>query len=371
MAKKRGGISDDVRRAPKAVDLFCGAGGFSLGLAQAGFDVVLSVDNWGVALESHQRNFRHPAVSADLAQSSVIDLLKQERIRPSDIDLIAGGPPCQGFSIQRIGGDVDERNNLIFSFAKAVIDIRPRLFVMENVKGLIGRRGRELVERFLQMLGDVGYEVNYRVLNAADYGVPQNRRRVVFLGSLRSGGCEFRHPIATHSAENHLTVWDAIGDLPSPPVDLSPMPGDRLHRRTRMSKLNLQRIMSIPPGGGMEDLPVELRVNCHKNGASKIGHRSVYGRLHKDEPAGTITARFDSFTRGRFGHPVEPRNITLREGARLQSFPDDHLFVGTQEEIAAQIGNAVPPLLAKHIGESARRALSGRECAPIQTVLSA
>jgi DNA (cytosine-5)-methyltransferase 1 len=107
----------------------------------------------------------------------------------------------------------------------------------------------------------------------------------------------------------------------------------------------------IPPGGGMEDLPVELRVDCHKNGAKRIGHRFVYGRMAPDRPAPTITARFDSFTRGKFGHPVEPRNITLREGARLQTFPDSFKFVGTQEEIAALIGNAVPPLLAQKLGE--------------------
>jgi DNA (cytosine-5)-methyltransferase 1 len=116
-----------------------------------------------------------------------------------------------------------------------------------------------------------------------------------------------------------------------------------------MSKLNEERIRLIPPGGGFEDLPVAMRAKCHRNGAAKIGHRAVYGRLSADSPAGTITARFDSFTRGRFGHPWEPRNITLREGARLQTFPDSHLFFGNQEEVAAQIGNAVPPTLAAAI----------------------
>lgn len=108
----------------------------------------------------------------------------------------------------------------------------------------------------------------------------------------------------------------------------------------------------------MEDLPVDLRVNCHKNGADRIGHRYVYGRLAPERPAGTITARFDSFTRGKFGHPKDPRNITLREGARLQSFPDEFRFVGTQEEIAAQIGNAVPPLLAESLARAAAQSLS-------------
>jgi hypothetical protein len=126
-----------------------------------------------------------------------------------------------------------------------------------------------------------------------------------------------------------------------------------------MSELNAERLRHIPPGGGMEHLPVELRVNAHKNGAHKIGHRYVYGRLAPDEPAGTITARFDSFTRGKFAHPFEDRNITLREGARLQTFPDDFRFEGTQEEIAALIGNAVPPLLAERIGRAMARHLQG------------
>jgi DNA (cytosine-5)-methyltransferase 1 len=128
----------------------------------------------------------------------------------------------------------------------------------------------------------------------------------------------------------------------------------------RLSKLNQQRLACIPQGGGMTDLPVELRVNCHKNGAEKIGHRYVYGRLDWNKPAGTITARFDSFTRGKFGHPLEDRNITLREGARLQTFPDDFIFTGTQESIAAQIGNAVPPVLAEAIGRQIVAAMSGK-----------
>jgi DNA (cytosine-5)-methyltransferase 1 len=119
-----------------------------------------------------------------------------------------------------------------------------------------------------------------------------------------------------------------------------------------MSQTNQERLRHIPPGGGFESLPVELRVDAHKGGADRIGHRNVYGRLAADKPAATITARFDSFTRGKFAHPLEDRNITLREGARLQTFPDDYQFVGSQEEVAALIGNAVPVMLAEAIGRS-------------------
>lgn len=154
-----------------------------------------------------------------------------------------------------------------------------------------------------------------------------------------------------------LTVADAIGDLPEPPDDFTPSPGDTLHRRMKLSRKNVERLKLIPPGGGFEDLPIEMRVNCHKGGASKIGHRAVYGRLKNDRPAGTITARFDSFTRGRFAHPTAHRNISLREGARLQGFPDTHRFLGTQEEVAAQIGNAIPPPLARVVAMAVRRCL--------------
>ena len=126
----------------------------------------------------------------------------------------------------------------------------------------------------------------------------------------------------------------------------------------RLSARNLERLKHIPPGGGFESIPIDLRVDCHKSGAARIGHRYVYGRLAPDRPAATITAHFDSFTRGRFAHPWEDRNISLREGARLQAFPDDYVFVGTQEEVAAQIGNAIPPPLALSLGAAIRENLS-------------
>ena len=162
----------------------------------------------------------------------------------------------------------------------------------------------------------------------------------------------FLPPPPTHLPDSHVTVQVAIGDLP-PPARNDELPVDPLHRQTRLSQTNLERLKLIPPGGGMENLPVEMRVNCHKAGAKKIGHRFVYGRLSPNAPAGTITARFDSFTRGKFAHPFEHRNITLREGARLQTFPDNFAFVGNQEDIACQIGNAVPPNLAEAIGSRA------------------
>ena len=272
------------------------------------------------------------------------------------LDLVVGGPPCQGFSIQRIGLDHDVRNHLVMEFGRLVSELKPQLFLMENVPGLMGKRGKTLVAEFRRYLEASGYEVTSAIINAADYGVPQLRKRVLFAG-WRFGQLEFAIPSPTFCVDNYRTVAEAFYGLPSPPKDFTPHPGDALHRRMKLSPLNQKRIELIPPGGGMQDLPDELKVDCHKIGAEKIGHRYVYGRLAPDKPAATITARFDSFTRGKFGHPSEPRNMTLREGARLQSFPDSFKFLGTQEEIAAQIGNAVPPLFAEIIARAAAQYL--------------
>jgi len=345
---------------PTVVDLFCGAGGLSLGLERAGFDILCAVDNWKIATKTYALNFSHPVLLLDLGKMSAKEIAKKAGFSGVSVDLVVGGPPCQGFSIQRIGNDHDIRNNLVLEFARLIAEFRPKMFLMENVPGLIGKRGRDLASKFELQMKTVGYEVQTTRVNAAEYGIPQIRQRVFFYGWKKEYS-PFGFPPATHRNEHFKTVWDAIGDLPSPPEDYSPHPDDALHRKTRLSKLNEKRISMIPPGGGMLDLPVSMRVNCHKNGADLIGHRFVYGRLSPDKPAATITARFDSFTRGKFGHPHENRNITLREGARLQTFPDNFVFLGTQEEIAAQIGNAVPPVLAEQISRGVLKYLSSRK----------
>jgi DNA (cytosine-5)-methyltransferase 1 len=333
-----------------AVDLFAGAGGLSRGLKSAGFKVVAAADSWHPAVTSYRANFDdHPCYELDVSKLNARTVASWDL---PEIDLVAGGPPCQGFSIQRIGADMDDRNNLIFAFAKAIRLIKPKMFMMENVPGLLGHRGKAIAERFIQQMQDEGFEVRAQIVNAADFGVPQLRRRVFLIGWRAGAYSEFSFPRPTHTGEMLQSVGAAFKGLKEPPADYSPAPGDALHRRMKLSAINEKRIALIPPGGGFEDLPVELRVKCHQGGAAKIGHRNVYGRLDKDRPAVTITGRFDSFTRGRFGHPTQHRNISLREGARLQSFPDNHVFIGTQEEIAAQIGNAIPPLLAAAMGKA-------------------
>lgn len=350
-----------------ALDLFCGAGGLSLGLQDAGFEIVAAVDNCGPAMASYAKNFEHPSYKEDIKTIGAITLKKWGIRQP--IDLIAGGPPCQGFSIQRIGEDADERNDLVFEFGRIICEIRPRMFLMENVPGLLGKRGVNAVKRFTKLMIDAGYILTHEVLDAVNFGVPQFRRRVFYVGWQRDQDINFSFPNASHSEKRYQTVRKAIGDLASPPHDFSPYPGDPLHRRMKLSRKNLERLALIPPGGGFEDLPREMRVDCHRDGADKIGHRSVYGRLDANRPAGTITARFDSFTRGRFAHPWEDRNISLREGARLQGFDDKYVFLGTQEEIAAQIGNAVPPPLAAAVCRQIFEALASKHAKIQQSAL--
>jgi DNA (cytosine-5)-methyltransferase 1 len=346
-----------AKGAFSALDLFCGAGGFSNGLVTAGFRVAGAIDNWPIALATYRANFSHPVHQEDIAKLSSARLSRLTGLASGELGLLVGGPPCQGFSVQRIGSDTDQRNHLVLEFARVVEDFRPRLFFMENVPGLLGKRGHALVSLFLKKLERAGYSIEHRIINAAEYGVPQLRKRVVFAGWLKEQPA-FTFPLPVFERDRFKSVAEAFAGLPEPPMDLTPCPGDRLHRRTKLSSLNQVRMEAIPPGGGMQDLPDSLKVACHLVGADKIGHRYVYGRLAPHLPASTITARFDSFTRGKFGHPVVARNITLREGARLQSFPDSFLFHGTQEEVAAQIGNAVPPMVSEVLAKAAYRYLN-------------
>lgn len=354
--------------APTAIDLFCGAGGFTAGLLRAGLDVLCAADSWDKAVESYRLNFSHPCLQADVAELTGRKIRSVANIGERGLDLVVGGPPCQGFSVQRIGPDRDSRNNLVLEFVRLLKELNPRMFLMENVPGLLGKRGKPLVEAFMQRVIAAGYEVKTHIANAAEYGIPQIRRRVIVVGWRKKDVDTFVMPSPTHLATRMRTVWDAIGDLPSPAEVGEACLEDPLHKKTRLSALNRERLKHIPPGGGMEHLPIHLRVDCHKGGADRIGHRYVYGRLAADRPAATITAGFDSFTRGRFAHPFEDRNITLREGARLQTFADSFRFAGNQEDIAAQIGNAVPPALAEILGRAIRRHLAGERTE--QTALS-
>ena len=334
------------------IDSFCGAGGLGLGLKQAGYNILLSFDIDQICIDTINANkkyFGHPAESADISDMLNGELLKKCNLERGELFLLAGGPPCQGFSIQRRGSDIDKRNELVLKYGKLIEELYPMYFVMENVTGIAGKRGKTILQQLIEDVEKIGYTVHIKLLDAQDYGVPQRRKRYFIVGERKDLGEHYEYP---HPLDYRRTVRDVIGDLPSPPDDGTDYPDISLHRRDRLSPLNLKRMKSLKEGQGRDDLPMELRADCHKIDSSVIGFRNVYGRMIWDDVAPTITARFDSFTRGQFGHPVQNRSISLREGALLQCFPMDFVFTGNKVDIARQIGNAVPPLLAKQIGKS-------------------
>lgn len=345
------------------IDSFCGAGGLGLGLQRAGFDIRLSFDIDDICIKTIKENekyFSHSAVAEDISDMLNGRALELCNLKRGELFLLAGGPPCQGFSIQRRGSDIDPRNQLVFKYALLVEELYPKYFVMENVTGIAGKRGKTILEQLLDELKSIGYEVHINLLDAQDYGVPQRRKRYIIVGERTDMGIHFEYPKPTGG---HRTVEDVIGSLPEPPLDGSDYPGMPLHRRDKLSDLNLKRIKALKQGQGRAFLPDELLADCHKIDSSIIGYRNVYGRMEWNDVAPTITARFDSFTRGQFGHPEQDRSISLREGALLQTFPVDFKFIGNKVDIARQIGNAVPPVLAEQIGrsiiESYRRSREG------------
>lgn len=336
----------------KCIDSFSGAGGLCLGLIEAGFDVLYSfdIDSKAIAtINSNQAYFKgHKAEVRNIYDVNPQELLSSLNLQSGELDLLAGGPPCQGFSVQRIGADTDERNHLVEEYIGKVIAIRPKMFILENVPGIEGKRGHDILHNALDKVEETGYFIHEKTLDAQEFGVPQRRRRVVIVGERKDHKVPlFEYP---QPSESRITVRDAIGSLPEPPVDGKEHPDVSLHRRDRLSAKNIARLQALKPGQGRDFLPPELLADCHKVSSNVIGHRNVYGRMPWDDVSPTITARFDSFTRGMFGHPEQDRSISLREGAMLQTFPVDFMFVGNKVDIARQIGNAVPVKMAKAIG---------------------
>jgi len=345
-----------------AIDAFCGAGGLSLGLSQVGFNVLAGFDIDAKCIETQKNNpqrIQHAAIQADVKEMLNGKLLEISGIKAGELDLLAGGPPCQGFSVQRtIGKDHDVRNLLVDDYGDLIAEVKPLFFLMENVPGIGGKRGREIVERFKKRMFSLGYFCHDSILDTQDYGVPQRRRRFILVGErLSENGPFFEWPKKIQ-LNTMNSVRSAIGHLPPPPLDGSDHPDHYGHRADRISEKNRARLMALKEGQARDDLPEHLLADCHKISSNLIGHRNVYGRMAWEEVAPTITARFDSFTRGKFGHPDQLRSISLLEGSLLQTFPIDYRFLGTKVEIARQIGNAVPPKFAAVLGQSIAQAIA-------------
>ena len=339
MKKRKNGIS--------AIDLFCGVGGLTRGLEKAGIDVRLGVD-----IDS-QCEFPYIANNrAEFLLQSVADLNSAElkkMVADAPFKLLAGCAPCQPFSTyQQKLGPTDGRWNLLSHFGQLACEMKPDLVTMENVPNL---EKQSIFAEFVETLENSGFHVSYQVVNCADYGVPQQRNRLVLLAS-RLGPIELRAP--THS-KKHKTVREAIESLP--PLDAGEAcDADPLHQAAQLSDLNLKRIKASKPGGTWRDWNKALVAECHKRSTGKT-YPSVYGRMVWDEPAPTMTTQFFGFGNGRFGHPEQNRAISLREGAILQSFPKGYKFVEKKEPVYCKtigrlIGNAVPVKLGEAIGKS-------------------
>lgn len=337
------------------IDAFCGAGGLSLGLTRAGFDVALGFDNDSKAIETHDANLPGRATTLDASTVTGSEVLELAGIE-GELDLWAGGPPCQGFSKQKRGAHLgDPRNRLVLEYLRLVAEIQPRAFLLENVPMMAQTRGRHMLDEFAQL---DNYTMNGSYYVAANYGVAQTRERFMLVGIRDDVPATFTPPVP--ATPTWPTIRDAIGDLPEPPADYSEeIPN---HQRARVTARNIFRFSFVPEGGGWIDIPFEHRLACHqKADTTRGGWPDVYGRLSWNGQCPTITGGFDSFTRGRYGHPGSDRPLTPREAARLQGFPDEFVFLGTRHQVRHQIGNAVPVSLATAVGRSILDALEAAD----------
>ena len=346
-------VSDSRNTGVVAVDLFCGAGGLTHGLQKAGIRVKAGFDFAEDCRYAYSHNNHAKYVLQDVRDISGNDV---KRFLHTDgcgkpMTLLAGCAPCQTFSTYNRKADCsDPRWNLLNELLRLIKETKPDLVAMENVPGLASK---EVFQEFVKELRRAGYEnLSCKIVRCEDYGLPQHRRRLVFMASLL-GPIEILSPEQFGSTPR--TVRDAIGLLPKVAAG-SADENDRLHRTFSLSELNLKRIQASRPGGTWADWPEEIRFACHRK-ASGATYKSVCGRMQWDQPSPTMTTQFINYGTGRFGHPEQDRALTLREGALLQSFPADYEFVAPGEElkisnVARMIGNAVPPIIGELIGES-------------------
>ena len=330
------------------VDLFSGAGGLELGFEQSGYDIVFSTDIDAYCEQVHLINRpRIPFLRADICELST-DML--DRYIDKEIDILVGGPPCQGFSTigKRVSSDpkkrkeTDPRNALFEEYTRVLKYINPKIFLMENVLGLLTRDKGKIFEDIKCSFNETGYDFDIVILNAADYGVPQIRNRVFFYGNRIDA--KLAPPVASFSefGENQWkTVGGAITDLSNIEADESIN-----HVPLKHGNVNVQRYRLIPEGGRMpeKDLPNELYRRNFGN---------TFKRLHRDKPSLTMVPGHNAFPI----HPWLDRSLTVREAARIQTFPDDYIFVGPRDKQCMQVGNAVPPLMAKAWADCLKRVL--------------
>ena len=341
-----------------AIDLFCGCGGLSYGFERAGYNILLGIDNDKKALETFELNHKgSKSICGDITEVTYEKDIKP-LIGDKKIDVIIGGPPCQGMSLSGPRKFDDPRNKLYLSYIRLVDEIRPRAFVIENVPGLVGLFGGQIKDSIISKFTEMGYSIQYRIMCAADYGVPQNRRRVVFVG-LQEGEFEYPEPV-----KEVVTCSMALSDLPPLTDELGVENADYATEvtnyyqqlmRERSNKVKnhiaanhsekVKHIISmVPDGGNYKDLPEEYK--------DSRNFHVAWTRFASDKPAPTI----DTGHRHHF-HYKYNRVPTVRECARLQSFPDDFIFLGNKTQQFRQVGNAVPPIIAECIAKQLKKYL--------------
>ena len=383
------------------IDLFSGAGGLSRGLEHAGFKMLFASDINPVYGETYRQNHPHTHfVDKDIRSLTGKEILTTCGLKKGELDLLAGGPPCQGFSINApIRSLADQRNHLFKEYLRIAAELFPKAILIENVPGIISMGKGTVVKAIYKELEDMGYKVEHHILFAGHYGVPQMRFRTIFIAT-RLEGAKIIFPTPTHNAKAYAnftgakelcleitedkrhslkkqtSVWDAIRDLPS----MSPLGKPRSigykeqpknpflkfvrgksveiynHTTSGLAQINLERLKYIPQGGSWRDIPHELLPAGLKR-ARRSDHTKRYGRLHPDGLCSTVLTKCDPHW-GSFFHPFQDRIISVREAARIQSFPDDFVFTGSITQQYEQVGNAVPVLLAKTIGESVIKMLA-------------
>lgn len=360
----------------KVIDLFCGCGGFSKGFEEAGYEVCFGIDMWKDATVTYKHNFPNATVlNEDITNVNGDIILKKANLKQGEVDVIIGGPPCQGFSVSGKRMIDDERNILYKSYVQIVSELKPKVFVMENVPGLVRLFKGQVAEQVIEDFTNIGYNVQMKILSADNYGVPQQRKRVFFVGlrdDLAKEGMEYVYPSPYTGEGTDTPAWtckDAIGDLDFVPDDRvvgedipyeleaqneyqkSMRTGSRSvlnHSITIHNARTKEIIGMVPDGGNYKDLPEELW-------STRKVH-IAWTRMDSKKPCFTI----DTGHNHHF-HYKENRVPTVRESARIQSFPDNFEFIGIKTSQLRQVGNAVPPLLAKAIGESIISMLEGEK----------
>lgn len=335
----------------KAIDLFCGAGGGSLGLRDAGLDVIGGVDLNEEACQTYEENLNHSTFQADMSEIKFEDILDEFNASEEDIDMLMGCPPCQNFSNLRDTKpwDSDEDKDLLLkAFIQQIKEASPKLVIFENVKGILNTDGGIYMDKLVKSMDKMDYGFKWKLVDATKYGVPQNRERVIGFGVKGWEDEDIHFPKARNN-KDRKTVRDAISNLPKLEAGES---SDSIpnHKARSHQQKTIERFQYISEdGGSRKEMPKRLWLECHKNLDENGGAESVYSRMWWDKPAPTMTTKCTSPSSGRFIHPSQNRGITVREAARIQTFPDDFVFPDETRHASRLVGNAVPPKLIEEI----------------------